>query len=184
MSTLRRELPTARRGSARTPVSTPNSETGHDLPEGRCATGPDGRKIESAGRAVPRTIASGTELVAQWSSRLHNMWEDAGSNPAGSVPSDGVCRAGPRASYRTWCFRRQMPGAMPCSRLNALAKANSAMHMVARNDVRLGRCVLCTVGTAGCHGGDERPARSRWRDSGPCRRHQRRCAQRALGRTG
>lgn len=31
-------------------------------------------------------IASGIGLVAQWLSRLHRMWEDAGSNPAGPIP--------------------------------------------------------------------------------------------------
>lgn len=32
-------------------------------------------------------LASGTGLVAQRLSRLHLMWEDAGSNPAGPVLS-------------------------------------------------------------------------------------------------
>lgn len=33
-----------------------------------------------------RMIASGRGLVAQWLSRLHRMWEDAGSNPVGPIP--------------------------------------------------------------------------------------------------
>jgi hypothetical protein len=30
-------------------------------------------------------IPGGMGLVAQWLSRLHRMWEDAGSNPVGPI---------------------------------------------------------------------------------------------------
>lgn len=43
-------------------------------------------QIQSDGARVARMITSGMGLVAQWLSRLHRMWEDAGSNPAGPIP--------------------------------------------------------------------------------------------------
>lgn len=72
-------------------------------------------------------ITRGMGLVAQWLSRLHRMWEDAGSNPAGPIPSlPGHPRGGLEENLRrSYGGGARSPATTPFTVLFAAFRAGS-----------------------------------------------------------